>query len=307
MTPSRASAEAGPGDTLDPAIRRAVLRWYDGRGRSLPFRGIADPYLVLVSEVMAQQTQIGRVGEAWRAFTARFPTVEALAAATPADVLRAWRGLGYNGRALNLRRAAVVIVAEHGGRVPSDVAALERLPGVGPYTARAVAAIAFGVPVGAVDTNVRRVLSRSVAGAVDGLRPADLQRLADAAVPPDRAADWTHAVMDVGATFCRPARPDCPACPAAPWCRFAATGGDADRPQPRDVRPAPRFGTTSRWLRGRILDALRDAPGGSWVDLPAPIGGHDVAAVRACIEALGRDGLLEAHPGRELTARLPLA
>ena len=126
------------------AMRTAILAWYDARGRSLPFRGPKDPYLVLVSEVMAQQTQIARVGEAWREFTAVFPSFERLAAASPADVLRAWRGLGYNRRALNLWRAAKVVVEEHGGRLPADVAELERLPGIGPYTARAVAAIAFG-------------------------------------------------------------------------------------------------------------------------------------------------------------------
>jgi endonuclease III len=152
---------------LPPDARAAVLAWYDAGGRALAFRSSRDPYAILVSEVMAQQTQVSRVVEAWPGFLARFPTADALAAATPAEVLRAWQGMGYDRRALNLRLAAQVIRDRHGGRVPDDIEALDRLPGVGPYTARAVAAIAFGRRVGAVDTNVRRVLTRMTA--VDGL------------------------------------------------------------------------------------------------------------------------------------------
>jgi A/G-specific adenine glycosylase len=150
---------------LPADARAAVLAWYDAGGRALAFRSSRDPYAILVSEVMAQQTQVSRVVEVWPRFLARFPTVDALAASTPADVVRAWQGMGYDRRALNLRLAAQVIRDEHGGRVPEDIEALDRLPGVGPYTARAVAAIAFGRRVGAVDTNVRRVLTRSLAGA----------------------------------------------------------------------------------------------------------------------------------------------
>jgi A/G-specific adenine glycosylase len=298
-------------------LQDAILAWYDALGRSLPFRGTSDPYLVLVSEIMAQQTQIARVGEAWREFTATFPTIELLAAASPADVLRAWRGLGYNRRALNLWRAARVVVTDYGGRLPADVAALERLPGIGPYTARAVAAIAFGMPVGAVDTNVRRVLGRAVAGAADALAPADLQRLADASVPVDRAADWTHAVMDVGATFCRTSRPDCEPCPARQWCRYAAAAARDTLDRPVAAAPAGRpprvareraapFSSTSRWLRGRILDRLRQAEGADWHELAVPIGDHDGVAVTRALELLHAEGLLERHPDSELRARLPL-
>jgi A/G-specific adenine glycosylase len=264
---------------------------------------------------MAQQTQIARVGEAWREFTAAFPTFERLAEASPADVLRAWRGLGYNRRALNLWRAARIVVDDHGGRLPADVVVLERLPGIGPYTARAVAAIAFGMPVGAVDTNVRRVLGRTVAGAADGLAPAALQRLADASVPVDRAADWTHALMDVGATFCRTSRPDCERCPAMDWCRYAAahdasTSHVAAAPAGRPARVAREraapFSSTSRWLRGRILDRLREAEGADWHELAVPIGDHDGMAVTRALELLQAEGLLERHPDSELRARLPL-
>ena len=288
-----------------PELQSGILGWYDAHGRSLAFRTTSDPYAVLVSEVMAQQTQIGRVSEAWAAFLAAFPTIPALAEATPADVLRAWRGLGYNRRALNLWRAAQAVVADHDGELPRDVAALERLPGIGPYTARAVAAIAFGQPVGAVDTNVRRVLARALTGSRDGIPPARLQAVADASVPAGRSADWTHALMDVGATRCRPAAPRCDGCPARDLCRYAATGGELEAARPRRGGGEQPFTATSRWLRGRILDRLRDGSG--WVELDAPIGSHDRAAVETALGDLAEEGLVEREPGPGLRARLPIA
>lgn len=305
-----------PGPTpFPPALRDAILDWYAEHGRRLPFRATADPYAILVSEAMAQQTQAARAGETWTMFMARFPTVAALAAATPADVLRSWQGLGYNRRALNLWRAAGRIVEAFDGEVPRDLAALESLPGVGPYTARAVGAIAFGLPVGAVDTNVRRVLGRIVAGDVGVLAPAALQDAAEAAVPPDRPGEWTHALMDIGAMLCRPSRPDCEACPARAWCRYAneTTAARAGRPARTNAtvaheRPAP-FRSTSRWLRGRILDRLRDAADGDWVALDGAIGEHDPRAVAVAADALAREGLLELDgvDRSAIRARLPIA
>jgi A/G-specific adenine glycosylase len=280
---------------LPPDARDAILDWYAEHGRDLPFRRRSDPYAVLVSEAMAQQTQAARVGEAWRRFLDRFPTIADLAAATPADVLREWQGLGYNRRALNLQRAARQVVERHGGRLPADLHDLESLPGVGPYTARAVAAIAFGRPVGAVDTNVRRVLGRIVAGDPAALPAADLQRIADAAVPHGRAADWTHAVMDIGATVCRPRRPACATCPANQWCAFPARAGTGQAAPGRLRQGASpvAFASTSRWLRGRIVDQLRAAPDGAWTRIEGPIGIHDAAAVAAALGALAVDGLIE--------------
>ncbi|HEY7827847.1 MAG TPA: hypothetical protein VIB99_06405 [Candidatus Limnocylindrales bacterium] len=309
------------------AFREAVLAWFDSRGRVFPFRGTTDPYLVLVSEVLLQQTQISRGGPAWVRFTATFPTVEALAAASPAAVLRAWQGLGYNLRAVNLQQAARIIVNELGGQVPSTVAGLEALPGVGPYTARAVASIAFKVPVGAVDTNVRRVLGRVLAGDRAAVRPAELQRAADRIVDPEQPDDWTHALMDIGATLCRPVRPRCAECPVATMCRYAAgerpagpgavpTGraipGGRAIPAGRTVTTGPAelaFSRSSRWLRGRILDQLRAAPDDAWTLVPATIGEHDASAIRTALAALERDHLLEldrSDPGQP-RARLPIA
>lgn len=281
---------------FDPDARHAILAWYDTNGRDLPFRRTSDPYAILVSEAMAQQTQAARAGEAWLRFIETFPSVSSLAAATPADVLRAWRGLGYNRRALNLWRAARTIVERHAGVVPADVAELESLPGVGPYTARAVAAIAFGVPVGAVDTNVRRVLGRVVFG---GSAPPsrELQAFADMAVPTERPAAWTHAVMDVGATFCRPVGPACDGCPVRAWCLFASGDLSACRPSRRPAaRKTPPFPSTSRWLRGRLVDRLRAAPDGGWTRIEGPIGNHDQTAVAVALTALARERMVEVRP-----------
>ena len=281
---------------FDSDARLAILSWYDANGRDLPFRRTTDPYAILVSEAMAQQTQAARAGEAWLRFLEIYPSVGALAAATPADVLRAWRGLGYNRRALNLWRAARTIVERHAGVVPADVGELEALPGVGPYTARALAAIAFGIPVGAVDTNVRRVLGRAVFGGA-ATSSRELQAIADVAVPAERPAAWTHAVMDVGATFCRPVAPACDGCPVRAWCRFASGDVSVRRPSRRMApRKAPPFTSTSRWLRGRIVDRLRAAPDGGWTRVQAPIGEHDATAVAGALTALAREGMVEVQP-----------
>ena len=256
---------------------------------------------------MAQQTQAARAAEAWERFMARWPTAAALAAAPTADVLREWRGLGYNRRAIALQRAAQAIVADHGGVIPDDLDALRRLPGIGPYTARALAALAFGRRVGAVDTNVRRVLGRAFFGTRHA-EPVALQALADELVPAGHPGTWTHALMDLGATTCRIRAPQCSTCPLATWCAFARSAGATEavtglRPTARP--PAPRFEASSRWLRGRLLDRLRDASPGAWVALAAPIGDHDKVAVEVALAAMARDGLVElgAEPA---TARLPL-
>jgi A/G-specific adenine glycosylase len=301
-----------PDTAVPPALRDSLLAWYDLTGRALAFRSTADPYAVLVSELMAQQTQAERAAEAWVAWMERWPTVSDLAAAPVADVLRAWAGLGYNRRALNLHRAARVVVAEHGGVVPASVVELESLPGVGAYTARAVAAIAYRVPVGAVDTNVRRVLGRIAAGGPEAYSAAEMQALADGAVPSDRADAWTHALMDLGARVCKPAKPRCEDCPVVAWCRYAAGDRpvvaavpDADAPQGARA-PAPAFTATRRWLRGRIIERARGAGDEAWVPYGEAIGSHPATAVREAVLALASEGLLEAREGPDgPEARLP--
>ncbi|MBI3751532.1 MAG: A/G-specific adenine glycosylase [Chloroflexi bacterium] len=287
-------------------IRRRVLDWYARTARPLAFRETSDPWAILVSEVMAQQTQAARAAEAWTRFMAAYPTPASLAAASSADVLRAWRGLGYNRRAIALQRAARVIVDEHGGRVPSDLEALQRLPGIGPYSARAVAALAFGRHVGAVDTNVRRVLGRAFFD-----EPPDagtLQALADALVPRRQPGLWTHAVMDIGATVCRIRAPHCDACPLRSWCAYAAAPAGSVRVGRlgRATGNVPAFAALSRWLRGRILDRLRDLGDGAWLAFDDVIGLHDTTAVAVALRGLAGEGLVELREGnRSPEARLP--
>jgi A/G-specific adenine glycosylase len=249
--------------------RARVLAWFGEAGRDLPWRATRDPYRVLVAEVLAQQTQAARAAAAWPRFLERFPDTAALAAAAPAEVLRAWQGLGYNRRALALRQTAQAVV-ERGGW-PGTVTELAALPGVGPYTAGAVACFAFEQRVAPVDTNVARVLARSLAGADPAdLTPAARQRLADQALPPEAegppapdrrsrtAWAWSSALMDVGALHCRP-RPRCAGCPLELTCRWRALGADAPPPRPRAQAP---FATSDRRWRGAVVRALAAAPDG---------------------------------------------
>ena len=201
-----------------------MLGWGIPRLRDLPWRRTRDPWLVLVSEVMLQQTQTQRVIPKWRAFCAAFPTPAACAAAPLGDVLRLWQGLGYPRRARNLHRAAVAIEAVHGGEVPSDLEALLALPGIGPYTARAVLAFAYERDVGVVDTNIARVLARTVG---ERLTATAAQRCADRHVPARHGWVWNQVLLDLGASVCRPS-PRCDDCPLAATCAWNRAG----RPSP---------------------------------------------------------------------------
>jgi A/G-specific adenine glycosylase len=257
-----------------PALQRALLRWYRAVERDLPWRRTRDPYAILVSEVMLQQTQVARVVPRYEAWLRRWPTISALAAAAPSEVLREWVGLGYNRRALALHGAARV-VARDGW--PDDLAAL---PGVGPYTAAAVASFAFGAQVAAVDTNARRVAERLRRGA-----PADL-------LPAGRAAAWNQAMMELGATVCTARRPRCDACPVSAWCASAgesAAGAGSASPAGREGRTAERFEDSNRWARGRIVAALAAGRG-----LPDDIAPERLSRALATLE---RDGLVARSGG----------
>jgi len=203
-------------------FRRRLLAWYAGHQRDLPWRRTRDPYAILVSEIMLQQTQVARVEDYWTRFVGRYPTVADLAAASADAVHESWAGLGYYARARNLHAAARAVVRDHDGALPSSPDALRKLPGIGRYTAAAVASIAFGADVGTVDTNVARVLGRvfRLRGAVkSAARAKRTWRLVDALVPAGRAGDWNQALMDLGATICTARAPKCGACPVAPACR----------------------------------------------------------------------------------------
>jgi A/G-specific adenine glycosylase len=241
--------------------QRAVLAWGERHLRDLPWRRTRDPWAVLVSEVMAQQTGVDRVVPYYRRFLARFPTPAACASAAPGEVLRQWTGLGYNRRAVNLHRSAQAIAERHAGAVPRGLAALLALPGVGPYTARAVLAFAFEDDVGVVDTNVGRVLARWEGRPLRSRTQA--QARADELVPPGRAWAWNQAVMELGGTVCRRRRPDCGACPARPWCAWAAAGLAPSDPAEGSAGVGtgqPPFDGSDRQGRGRLVDALCRAP-----------------------------------------------
>jgi A/G-specific adenine glycosylase len=238
----------------------ALLAWWSAEQRDLPWRATRDPWEVLACEVMAQQTQVARVAERWRPFLDRFPTPGALAAAPTAEVLRWWSGMGYNRRALHLHRAAQVIVERHAGVVPDDLDALLALPGIGPYTARAVLAFAHELDHGIVDTNSARVLARWHGAR---LTPRAVQAAADAAVPSGRAWAWNQAMLDLGATVCTRRTPRCRACPVGRWCAWAAAGTPA--PDPADGSAGvsggqSRFEGSDRQGRGRLVEALRAGP-----------------------------------------------
>jgi A/G-specific adenine glycosylase len=243
---------------IDPAP--ALLEWSEHNRRPLPWRATRDPWAVLVSEVMAQQTQVDRVVPKYHAFLERFPTAAACAAAPVADVIRMWDGLGYNRRAVNLHRCAMAVVAEHDGLLPHDLAALQRLPGIGPYTARAVLAFAYERDVGALDTNVGRVLARW-----SGRRLArvDAQAIADAAVPAGEGWAWNQALMDLAVAVCTRRRPRCSSCPVAASCAWAAA--EWPDPDPADGSAGvsagqSRFDGSDREGRGRLVAALRAGP-----------------------------------------------
>lgn len=240
-----------------PGAAEALLAWGAEARRDLPWRRTRDPWAVLVSEVMLQQTQVPRVVPRWHAFLERFPTVPTCAAAPVADVIAEWAGLGYNRRAVALHRTAAACVERHGGELPDDLGALLALPGIGPYTARAVLAFAHERDVGVVDTNVGRLFARTLGGP---LRPAAAQALADAAVPEGEGWAWNQALFDLGAGVCAKRVPACERCPVAGWCAWSAAG----RPDPDPAlgsagvsTPQSRFEGSDRQGRGRLVDALR--------------------------------------------------
>jgi A/G-specific adenine glycosylase len=248
---------------------------------------------------MLQQTQAARVAPAFAAFLETFPTISALARASAGEVLRAWSGLGYHRRAVALHAAARRIVEELGGRVPSDVATLRSLPGVGPYTAAAVASIAFGVRVAAIDTNVRRVTARAWAGVEpDEVPTSELSDLAQRAVDRADPGAWNAALMDLGRTVCRPRGPRCGECPLAPACRFRRRGGIA---RGSGARRQARFEGSFRQVRGAIVAVLRNRPSATTAELASAVGDPS-DRVLAALEALVRDGVVEVAGGR---ARLP--
>ncbi len=240
-----------------------LLAWGDAELRDLPWRRTRDPWAILVSETMPQQTQVSRVVPRWHDFLEAFPTPADCAAAPTGEVVRLWDGLGYNRRAANLHRAATVITEQHGGLVPADLDDLLALPGVGPYTARAVLTFALERDGhGVLDTNVARVLARAVSGR--RLRAREAQDLADSLVPNGRSWSWNQTVMELGAVVCGKRAPRCDACPVATLCTWRLAGGP-DGPDPAEGTAGSSgrqstFEGSDRQGRGRLVAALRTGP-----------------------------------------------
>jgi A/G-specific adenine glycosylase len=287
------SAAGEPGSGAPPSTGDAIVDWYATAARDLPWRRPdVEAWAVLVSEVMLQQTPVARVEPVWRDWMDRWPAPADLAAASPADVIRAWGKLGYPRRALRLRDAAAVIVARHGGVVPSEVPDLEALPGIGTYTARAVACFGYGTPQPVVDTNVRRVVARLVHGRAEAgnARAADLADIsALAPADPVRAVRFSVATMELGALVCVARTPRCGACPVRTHCAWRLAGCPPHDGPPRRVQT---FTGTDRQVRGRLLDVLRAA---HHPVAPAALdAAWDDAVQRSrCLDSLLTDGLVE--------------
>ena len=313
-----------------PRIQRALLKWHDADGMHAPWRDSRDPYEALVAAVMAQQTQMSRVMVLYQRFIAAFPTVEALAAASVGDVIRVWKGMGYNQRAVRLHHAARTIVRDGW---PQDAASLAKIDGVGPFTAAIIASYAFNQPAACVDTNVVRILTR-LAGD-ETIRGKRLQNLADGCMTGPAAAEparWNQTLMDYGARICT-SRPKCNECVVSKYCatyirkearplhnverglgrevpcppaRLVADTRTPYREPPKteDRRPKTKFEHTPRYFRGRIIDALRDLSPGKTIsieDLPTRIANEVTPTpqeVKAWVASLEKSGLIERKGNR---------
>lgn len=278
-----------PAETELAILQQHLLAWFATAARDLPWRKTRDPYQVLVAEIMLQQTQVERVRPKYAAFLEAFPTLEDLAGAPTAEVIRMWAGLGYNRRAVNLQRTARAVLEEHSGTFPRSVAELRQLPGIGPYTAGAVACFAFEQDVAFMDTNIRRVLRRCLVGPEDqppATPDRELLTLGQAVIPSGQGWTWNQAIMELGALICTATTPTCWRCPLRTDCRayaawrsadeqvFATTPA-ADTPYPPVRRPVRRvaerreapFVGSNRYYRGRVIAALREIEPGTTLTL----------------------------------------
>lgn len=277
---------------IPAGAQAGLLAWSDATRRDLPWRRTRDPWRILVSELMLQQTQVARVIPKYEDFVGRYPTPMDCASAPVGDIVTAWAGLGYNRRAVNLHRCSVVVTDELDGRIPDDLDGLLALPGIGPYTARAVLAFAHERDVGVLDTNAARVLAR-VAGS--SLGRIDAQLAADAAVPAGEGWRWNQAMLDLGATVCAARSVACDVCPVAAWCAWSLAG--CPEPDPAvgsaGVSTAQsRFEGSHRQGRGRLVDALRATGAVDEPALAAAAGWpDDPGRARSAADSLVADGI----------------
>lgn len=274
-------------------FQTAILSWFTKHRRDLPWRKTRDPYKIFVSEIMLQQTQVDRVIPKYTAFLRLFPTVQKLARAQRSTVVKFWSGLGYNNRAVRLHKAAKEIVQTYYGKFPQAVEQLERLPGVGLYTARALLAFAFNEPVAAVDVNHARVVGRMFYG-ISVPKQKNLDALCLSLVPPRKAYAWNHALMDFGALVCRN-KPRCDICPLRSAC---SAYPDVLQTRQQNKKVPETFLGSSRYFRGRIVEALRNVPGNRlefntlWKNIDAH---HPIMRTRfrRLVRTLKKDAIIE--------------
>ena len=297
-------------------ITGALLRWYRRNGRDLPWRRERDQYRILVSEVMLQQTQVSRVLELYPRFLKRFPTFRSLAHARTSSVIRAWRGMGYNNRALRLQQTARTILQEHGGKLPGSVETLQQLPGIGRYTAHALTCFIFGKPVPVVDTNIVRVLSRLLPGVISRDRSGkvnveEVWAAAGSLLPRRSAYRWNQALMDLGAIICTSSNPQCGECPLMAFCPSAFRIKKRS-PGTKKVEPG-REGVPNRLYRGKVVEVLRNVNGRrslSFSHLAEQVKPNyqerDGRWLRGIIRGLEKDGLVATkRRGSKLLVSLP--
>jgi len=294
----------------------ALLQWYAREQRDLPWRATSDPYAILVSEIMLQQTQVDRVLPKYEQFLSAFPTLEDLAAASTADVISVWVPLGYNRRAISLQSIARQVITDYGGRIPDTIDELLKLKGVGRYTAGAIACFAYRKHVATVDTNIRRVLHRIFLGLEHPepkVNDSQMLSLAEQVLPEDKAYNWNQALMDLGATICTSNNPECLGCPLQESCQaykemsqYSLFPSGTVLRQLRKVAEkkstyqAQPFTSTNRYFRGRIVDLLRSLPVDERISLAAlgpkikpEFSAEDLAWLQKIVDGLVKDGLLD--------------
>ena len=303
-----------PVPALVAQVHHSLLHWYSVEQRDLPWRATNDPYAILVSEIMLQQTQVDRVLPKYQQFLAAFPTLADLAQASTADVISVWVPLGYNRRAVNLQSIARQVIAEYNGHIPDTIDELIKLKGIGRYTAGAIACFAYHKQVATVDTNIRRVLHRVFIGLElpePKLNDAALLTLAEQVLPTGEAYNWNQAIMDLGATICSSSNPQCNRCPLQQVCHaYTEMGQYSLFPSGTVLRQLRKvaekkadyqpFTSTNRYFRGRIIDLLRTIPAGQRVSL-SDLGIHikptfkqdDLPWIRKLVDGLAKDGLLD--------------
>lgn len=296
-------------------VHNQVLDWYQHEGRDLPWRHTRDGYSILVAEVMLQQTQVDRVLPKYLEFLEQYSTFEALAEASRSDVIRIWSTLGYNRRAVRLHEAARHVVNHCNGQLPNGTEALEKLPGIGRYTAAAVACFAQGQDVVVIDTNIRRVLGRVFYG-VSRAFMQQVEETASRILPIGQAWTWNQALMDVGAKTCRISAPRCDFCPMHSWCQFSRHHLEehpaSESETIKNTNMSSPFKGSRRYYRGRIIEYLRGLGVGECVDIEelgylvkpdfAP---SDTAWFQALIKSLEADDLVQLNFSKQRDSKIP--